>query len=216
VTVVGRKRSTRDASSPALATLDTEGWIAVPDVLSPDEAHALADACAAALDEIDNDKRIGDKQAGGTRRLVDLVDRVPSVSLAVEHPGVVAAVGWFLGESARLGSVTFRSPRPGFGEQRLHIDHLPLERPGEWRVATAIVALCDFRSDNGATAVVPGSHRRPDLQRHPDRLTGSDAEVVLTASAGTAFVFSGHLLHRGTRNRSRQHRPALQAVWNVG
>ncbi len=216
MTGVSRKRSTREASGPALDALDAAGWIAVPDVLSPGEAHALGEKCASALDEIDDDVRVGDKQGSGTRRLVELVDRVPTVASVVEHPSVVAAVGWFLGESARLGNVTFRSPRPGFGEQRLHIDHLPVERPGEWRVVTAIVALCDFRSDNGATAVVPGSHRRPDLQRRPDCLTGSDAEVVLTATAGTAFVFNGHLLHRGTRNRSRQHRPALQAVWNVG
>lgn len=188
----------------------------MPGVLSPDASRRLAEECASALAEVDDDLRVGDKRVSGTQRLVELIDRMPTIATVVDHPDLLAAVCWFLGEDARLGGVTFRNPRPGFGEQRLHADDLPLETPGAWRVATAIVALCDFSEDNSATAVVPGSHRRPDLQRRPDRLTGSAAEVVLTGPAGTAFVFSGHLLHRGTRNRSSQPRPALQAVWGLG
>lgn len=78
----------------------------------------------------------------------------------------------------------------------------------------AIVSLCDFTDENGATAVLPGSHRRPDLQRRPRELSTS-AEVLLTGPAGTAFVFSAHLVHRGTKNRSGQDRPALQALWRT-
>lgn len=199
-----------------MAALDTEGWVAVADVLTAPAAERLGRECSSALALADGDVRVGDKPASGTKRLVELVDRVPTIASVVEHPGVVAAVRWFLDEGARLENVTFRSPQPGFGEQRLHVDDLALENPGAWRVVTAIVALCDFRADNGATVVVPGSHRRPDLQRRPDRLTGSSAELVLTGPAGTAFVFSGHLLHRGTRNRSSESRPSLQAVWRLG
>ena len=78
---------------------------------------------------------------------------------------------------------------------------------------TAVVALCDFTPDNGATSVIPGSHRRPDLQRRSGSLEYHPDELVLTGPAGTAFVFCGHLLHRGTRNRSTASRPALQVSW---
>ena len=36
------------------------------------------------------------------------------------------------------------------------------------------------------------------------------ARLPLIGPAGTAFVFGGHLLHRGTENRSSAPRPALQ------
>ena len=44
------------------------------------------------------------------------------------------------------------------------------------------------------------------MSSHPD-------EVLLTGDAGDAFVFSGHLLHSGTPNRSADERPALQVTW---
>ncbi len=185
-------------------------------MVSAIEAAGLAERCRRALAGIEDDVRVGDKQVSGTRRLVDLLERLPEVRPVVEHPDVRAAVAWFLGDGARLGGVTFRSAEPGFGEQRFHADDVPLMAPGQWRVVTAIVALCEFMPDSGATAVIPGSHRRPDLQRRSGSLDRHPDELVLTGPAGTAFVFSGHLLHRGTRNRSAAPRPALQVSWGIG
>jgi ectoine hydroxylase-related dioxygenase (phytanoyl-CoA dioxygenase family) len=109
--------------------------------------------------------------------------------------------------------VALRSPGPGYGEQRLHADDLPLERAGDCRAVTAIVALCPFTPGNGATAVVPGSHRRPDLQRLARTLDPARHERVLTGPAGTVFLFDSRLVHRGTRNRSARPRPSLQVLW---
>jgi len=211
-----KRRSTAVAAvadGPDLGPLDSVGCVALPGILTVAEALGLADGCSSCLACIDDDVRVGDKQASGTRRLVDLQDRVPGVRAVVEHPHLASAVAWFLGDGAKVASVTFRSPQPGFGQQRFHADDLPLLADGAWRVVTAIVALCDFTGDNGATAVIPGSHRRPDLQRRSGGLDHHPDELVLTGPAGTAFVFCGHLLHRGTRNRSATPRPALQVSW---
>ncbi len=182
-------------------------------MLSDAAARQLADDCRNALVAIGDDLRVGDKQVSGTRRLVDLVERVPPVAAVVDHPDVRAAVVHFLGDDFTLGGITFRSAEPGFGEQRFHADAVPMLTPGPWQVVTAIVALCDFTSNNGATAVIPGSHRRPDLQRRSGSLENHSHELILTGPAGTAFVFCGHLLHRGTRNHTIQPRPALQISW---
>lgn len=87
---------------------------------------------------------------------------------------------------------------------------MPTLDPLPDRVATAIVALVPFTAENGATRVVPGSHRRIDLQRRSGGLSSHPDERTLTCAAGDAFVFSGHLLHSGTPNRSDHERPALQ------
>lgn len=81
------------------------------------------------------------------------------------------------------------------------------------RVATAIVALTEFTEANGSTRVVPGSHRRPDLQRVAGNLDSHPDEISFTGPAGTALIFSGHLLHSGTQNNSTTERPALQLTW---
>jgi len=208
-----RHRRAVALAEPDFGCLDEAGWSAIPGVLSDEGAHRLADECRTTLAAIGDDVRVGDKQVSGTRRLVDLGERVPAVAAVVDHPGLRAAVGWFLGDDYQVGGVTFRSAEPGFGEQRFHADAPPLLAPGPWQVVTAIVALCDFTPDNGATAVVPGSHRRPDLQRRSGSLEHHPDELVLTGPAGTAFVFCGHLLHRGTRNHSTSPRPALQISW---
>ncbi len=193
--------------------LDTLGWLAIPAVVTEDAAHQLAWRCTEALAEKGDDLRIGDKAASGTRRLVELRDRVPEVADVLAEPRLASAVAAVVGDGASYGDATFRSPQPGYGEQRFHADDLPRFDDGPFRVVTAIVALCEFTADNGATAVVPGSQRRPDLQRSSGSLEAHADELVLTGPAGTAFVFNGHLLHRGTRNRSSAPRPAIQATW---
>lgn len=196
-----------------LDRLDREGWTAVPDFLPLDRAADLALRCRALL--AGDDVRQGDKRAGGTLHAADLPNRLPEVPGLFEHPAVVAAVSRLLGRAAPLSDLAFRCPQPGFGKQSLHADDLPLTHATESRAVTSIVALCDFTVSNGATAVVPGSHRRPDLQRDARRLDLSGAEIVLTGPAGTAFVFSAHILHRATLNRSDAPRPALQAQWRL-
>ena len=195
--------------------LGRDGWVAIPGLLTPERADAVARRCAALLDDDGHDLRPGDKRAGGTRRAADLPARLPEVASLSEDPVLLGVVASLLGHPVPPADVAFRSPRPGFGRQSLHADDVAIDRAGECRAVTAVVALCDFTADNGATAVVPGSHRRPDLQRRVGRLDLAGAEVQLVGAAGTAFVFSAHLLHRGTLNRSERPRPALQAQWRL-
>jgi hypothetical protein len=68
------------------------------------------------------------------------------------HPLVRAAGEHLLGARFEVGLVRGRSPRPSVGPQALHAD-------GD-EVATVLFLLDDFDEDNGATRVVPGSHRR--------------------------------------------------------
>lgn len=129
------------------------------------------------------------------------------------HPRLLEAVTTLLGYDVELGAVVYRSPQPGFGGQRLHADDVPKMSPGPDRFASTILALTDFTADNGTTRVIPGSHRRPDLQRLSGNLESHPEEIRLTGITGTAFVFSGHLLHSGTVNHSSAARPALQITF---
>ena len=135
--------------------------------------------------------------------MADLLSRAP----------LVDAVSSIIGLCGAPAQVSYRSPQPGFGSQKLHTDDAPKLDDGPDRAATAIVALVDFTASNGATRVVSGSHRRPDLQRLAGNLERHDDEELVLLERGSAVVFSGHLLHSGTTNSRDAERPALQFVW---
>lgn len=87
---------------------------------------------------------------------------------------------------------------PGSDQQLIHRDelvwvHLPDPHP-EVQLAS-VIALVDFTADNGATRVVPGSHRWP-----VDRVATPDELVAAEMAAGSAVVYLGSTLHGGGAN----------------
>jgi len=95
-----------------------------------------------------------------------------------------------------LGHLMARGP--GAAAQLLHRDedvwiHFPRPRP-ELMLAS-VIALVDFTRDNGATLVVPGSHRWPrEREATPDEL------AVAEMPAGSAVIYRGSTLHAGGAN----------------
>ena len=200
-------------SAHELETLDEAGWLRIERALSPADVASTLSGCRDLLDEPDERRRRGDRPHSGTRHLMELDDRLEQLGSLLQSGPVVEAVTHLLGPDHRADQVSYRSPQPGHGGQSLHADDLPQLTPGPCQVATAVVALTEFTATNGATRVVPGSHRRIDLQRRSGSLSSHPDEVVLRCEAGDALVFSGHLLHSGTPNRSDAERPALQITW---
>ena len=87
---------------------------------------------------------------------------------------------------------------PGSEQQLVHRDelvwvHLPQPHP-EVQVAS-VIALVDFTADNGATRVVPGSHRWP-----ADRVPTPDELVPAAMKAGSAVLYLGSTFHAGGAN----------------
>ncbi|WP_232665484.1 phytanoyl-CoA dioxygenase family protein [Pseudonocardia sp. TRM90224] len=81
---------------------------------------------------------------------------------------------------------------------------------GQPEVCRATVwAIDEFTEENGATVVVPGSHRWPD-GRTP---TGTDARHAAVMPAGSCILFVGTLWHGGGANRSAAPRLAATAQY---
>jgi len=64
--------------------------------------------------------------------------------------------------------------------------------------------LDDFTESNGATEVIPGSHRWG-----PERRPEDHEAVKVKAKAGSVLIFAGNLLHRGGANRGKSTRLAI-------
>ncbi len=74
-----------------------------------------------------------------------------------------------------------------------------------------IYALTDFRADNGATRVVPGSnHWDWDKRAEPDQIC--QAEM----SAGSVLMYSGSVVHSGGANNSDEARMGLNITYCLG
>jgi ectoine hydroxylase-related dioxygenase (phytanoyl-CoA dioxygenase family) len=87
---------------------------------------------------------------------------------------------------------------PGAEQQYIHRDelvwiHVPRPHP-ELQVAS-VIALVDFTAENGATRLVPGSHRW-DWERVPVK----DEFAVAEMPAGSAVIYLGSTLHGGGPN----------------
>lgn len=125
-----------------------------------------------------------------------VVDLDPTVQAVCRQPAVIDAARALIGERFFLAQVEGREPLPGGGHQSLHRD-LSATRPGD--TVNAIAFFDDYGAHNGATRLVPGSHRPPDRDApiHADE----DARVVQIAGrAGDILVFDADLLHAASTN----------------
>ena len=87
----------------------------------------------------------------------------------------------------------------------------PVRVVGVELVVSAMWALSDFRVENGATRIIPGSHRR--MEQFP-----RDESVVVQATMprGSVLYYMGSLLHGGGANVSKAPRAGLINTYALG
>ncbi len=151
-----------------------------------------------------------------TTRTGALVARSPACREVVMHPVVLDAVRAFLApwcERAQLHLSQVIRIRPGQPAQQIHRDrwawgtHLAHLEPQ----LNTIWALTDFRAENGATRVAPGSTGWPDA-RLPTEAETTCAEM----SRGSVLVYTGSVFHGGGENRSDTDRIGLNLTYALG
>lgn len=196
-------------------TLRTDGYLILEGLLGPDEVHAVKSALSPWL----QGERYGrnDFEGEHTERVYALLAKAPVLACIIEHPLVLALLDRLLSPHYLLSAALAINVHPGETPQPFHIDdssnQLPGPRPHPFTGVSTLWAFDDFTDTNGATELVPGSHRWDDA-RFPAR----EADVVkATMPAGSAVIFLGNLVHRGGANRSAGTRlgitPQYCAPW---
>ena len=187
----------------------------VSGVLSDDE---LGQARSALYRAAADDARRGTQQTGfgldygaGNQRVWNVLSRDPVFIDLVEHPKALALVRAIIGWPALLGNLSANIAGPGGEGGVLHADQIFVPEPWPAEPQGINVAWCldDFTDDNGATRMVPGSHR---LNR-PPRPEDGDASVPLVAPAGTMVVFESRIWHRTGANRTAASQRAGLFGW---
>jgi len=192
--------------------VETYGFTVLESVIDDAHARELADAVSVA------DARIGTDyvhQEAYARHVMNLLGCDERFLALVDHPVVLDAVESLLGPEVILGSLNARILRPGDPDQPFHSD-IPAQfrKPGAPIMVQAVWMLDAFSADNGATRIVPGSHRA-DAVAPP-----ADVEVshwvAPTGPAGSILLFNGQCWHGGGANHSDAIRRALFAHYRVG
>ena len=143
-----------------------------------------------------------------SQRVYSLAAKGEAFLQLAEHPRVMALVERLLMPNFLLSTLQSIRLHPGEVEQAWHTDDAFyfMPRPHRLPLAVSVIwAIEEFTDDNGATEVIPGSHRW-GLEHPDDRDYDSVAAVM---PAGSAIVFDGALWHRGGANESRGTRLAI-------
>ncbi len=189
----------------AIGRLEHDGFVILEAVIGAGEVRALVDALA----PFEAARPPGRNEFEGLRstRVYSLAGKGEAFLRLAEHPRVVEVLDRALMPNWLLSTFQSIRLRPGETPQPWHADdgfyHVP--RPRARLAVSAIWALEDFRVDNGATEVLPGSHRWPAAEPPPGGRGALPAEMP----AGSVLLFDGALLHRGGENRSAGTRLAI-------
>lgn len=184
----------------AKADLREYGFCLVRDALPAEDLRAVRDRVTAIAEQerADGSAFVYD---GGNQRVFGLLNKGEEFEHLVQHPIVCDLMEELLGYNFLLSSIHANIAAPGGAPMHVHPDQTfaPMPWPPYPFVANSMWMLDDFTEANGATRVVPGSHR---YGRPPDYAAGEgDVETEpVCGPAGTAMVFDGRLWHQTGAN----------------
>ena len=137
-----------------------------------------------------------------TKRVYALFAKTRTLDAAATHPLVLGVLDAVL-DHYQLSAPTGIEIGPGEVAQIIHHDDAiyPLPRPHGEVVLNTMWALDDFTEANGATRIIPGSHRW--MAEQPDATTPT---VAAEMPAGSVLFYLGSLWHGGGANTTDRAR----------
>ena len=188
-----------------LEAVERDGAAILESFLDDDEVQRKREDLERVLSAVPKGRN--DFEGFSTQRIYALFARTRAFDREAIDPLVLEVTEGVLGADFLLSAPTAIHIGPGESAQLLHRDDAiyPVPRPHPELVLNTMWALDDFTEANGATRVVPGSHRQPDL-------SGRDAHHSAPAEmpAGSVMIWVGSLLHGGGANTT--DRPRLGAI----
>ncbi len=209
------------------AALERDGCVVVTGVTDQSTRDAIARELAPHVEKADANAATASNSKyylesagfypGHTKRITSLVAKSETFRSFVTHPMMLAACDAILKpncESYQLHVGSALVVGPGATMQMLHREDdayrfFKLPRPN--LVLASMWAISDFTAANGATNLVPGSHRWP---------AGREARAEEIASgempAGSVLIWMSGTLHGAGANRSDQWRYGVFLSYSLG
>jgi ectoine hydroxylase-related dioxygenase (phytanoyl-CoA dioxygenase family) len=187
-----------------VAALDVDGYCVVDGMFDSDSVRAARASLLAVLERTPRGRN--DFEGFATQRVYALFAKTRAFDAAAVHPLLLGVLDAVIGH-CQLSAPTGIHIGPGEKAQVLHRDQsiypLPLDYPNV--VLNTMWALDDFTEENGATRLIPGSHRW--TKRIP---TDGDETTPAVMPAGSVLFYVGKIWHGGGANQT--DRPRLGVI----
>ncbi len=203
------------ATPEAISTaLKRDGCAVVDRLVEPSRLDRIAEVLAPFTEAT----REGVDEFSGehTRRTGGLIARSPSVRELIMHPTIRGTVGQVLEHATnhQLHLTQIIAVGPGESAQLIHRDQWAFDFfpfPSGYEVqCNTLWAMDDFTEANGATRLIPGSHR------YEDRLEFTEKDTIpAEMEKGSVLLYTGALYHGGGANRSDRVRRGLNLTYVV-
>lgn len=203
------------------SALDAAGCLVVTDLMNADSRSSVISELAPHMEQarVAEDDDPEEFYPGLTRRITALLTRSDTVTeQLIPHPLAQQMCEAFLLPNSEFGYQLHVTAAlevgPGARRQVLHREedsftYFPVPRPN--LIVATMWAISDFRADNGATLLVPGSHRWPE-ERVPEPFEIVSAEMP----AGSVLFWLGGLLHGAGENSSQDWRYGVILTYSAG
>lgn len=181
--------------------LDKDGFAIVERYLPSEDVDTKKADLARILETVPTGRN--DFEGFSTQRIYALFAKTRTFDAQAIDPLLLGVVERVLGPGFLLSAPVGISIGVGEKAQRLHRDDgvYPVSRPHRELVLNTMWALDDFTEENGATALVPGSHRWVD--KSPDE---NARPVLAMMPAGSVMFFVGSVYHGGGANKTDRTR----------
>ena len=197
-----------------VARVERDGYTIVQDAIEDALLTALRDD----LERIEREEHVNPAsnvfEGNRTVRIYNQLARGKVYEAIPVHDSVLPIVERVLDRGCLVSSLSSIAIDPGETAQPLHADDqlIPLPRPHVPIVCNSMWAVTDFTADNGATRLVPASHK---LDRAP--VLGEDTSTIAAEMRrGSVLVYNGSLWHGGGANATPSRRVGIAMNYCAG
>lgn len=189
------------------------GYTIVENAIEP----SLIDALNAELErlerELDAKPAMNGFEGHRTVRIYNLLAHGPPFDVVPVHDSVLPIIEGVLDTGCLISSLSSIAIDPGETAQPIHADDMviPLEKPHRAIVCNSMWALTDFTDANGATRLVPGSHKKANPE-----YGGAYETIAAEMPKGSVLIWEGALWHGGGANRTDTRRTGIAMNYCAG
>jgi ectoine hydroxylase-related dioxygenase (phytanoyl-CoA dioxygenase family) len=203
-----------DVIASHVERIERDGFTILEGVIEPD----LVDEIAADLERLERvtNEGVGKNIFEGfhTVRLYNLLAHGKVYERVPVHENVLPIVTGVLDSGCLVSSLSSVAIGAEEAPQPLHADDMiiGLPRPHQPLVCNTMWAITDFTEENGATRIIPGSHRREDTP-----ILGTHYEsAAAVMKRGSVMVFNGSIWHGGGANKTSARRVGIAMNYCAG
>ncbi|RTL87449.1 phytanoyl-CoA dioxygenase family protein [Ancylobacter aquaticus] len=183
-------------------TVMRDGYVIIENLIPREACKAIKEEGLALLDQTGRNPFEGHS----TQRVYNVLGKTRVTDQLAVHPHILGLMDRLFEPGCLLSQSQIINILPGEAPQGLHHDDVfyRLPRPRQPLGAATVWAIDDFTEQNGATVIVPGSHRWG-----ADRRPTQEEAIPAVMPAGSVIFFLGTTWHGGGKNGSDEARFAI-------